>query len=91
MAINPNSDRDFIENVDITNPHHYPKFFSSVRFDIFRHIKNLKVEFKSPITVITGSNKVGKTTILQAIACSHYNFNKRDVVNGNFKRVKGGM
>lgn len=50
MTINPNSDRDYVDQVDIAIPHNYPKFFNAVRFDVFRHIKNLALEFKSPIT-----------------------------------------
>ena len=76
MAINPNSDRDYINSYCLKSPqdqvHMYPQFFRGIEFDTFRHIHNLKVEFSNPITVISGSNKSGKTSILLAIACSHY-------------------
>ena len=64
----------------------YPHFFCGVKFELFRHIQDLEVQFYSPITVISGSNKSGKTSILLTIACSHYNFLKRDYSDGSFKR-----
>ena len=95
MAINPNSDKDYINSYCLKSPqdqvHMYPQFFRGIEFDTFRHIHNLKVEFSNPITVISGSNKSGKTSILLAIACSHYNFLKRDYSNGTFKRTTWGQ
>ena len=95
MAINPNSDRDYINSYCLKSPqdqvHMYSQFFRGIEFDTFRHIHNLKVEFSNPITVISGSNKSGKTSILLAIACSHYNFLKRDYSNGAFKRTTWGQ
>jgi predicted ATP-dependent endonuclease of OLD family len=41
-----------------------------------RGIKNIKIEFKYPITAIAGVNGVGKTTILQTIACLFHNNDK---------------
>ena len=94
MPINPNSDKDHVNGYS-ANPlenqvNMYPQFFSRIEFETFRHIQNLSVEFKNPITVISGSNKSGKTSILLAIACSHYNFHKKDYSNGNFKRTTWG-
>ena len=95
MAINPNSDRDYINGYCLKSLQDqvrmYPQLFSGIEFDTFRHIRDLKVEFNSPITVISGSNKSGKTSILLAIACSHYNFLKRDYSNGTFKRFTWGQ
>ena len=95
MTINPNSDKDYINSYCLKSPqdqvHMYPQFFRGIEFDTFRHIHNLKVEFSNPITVISGSNKSGKTSILLAIACSHYNFLKRDYSNGTFKRTTWGQ
>lgn len=89
-VINPNSDRDFINKVDISNQHNFPLFFQKIKFERFRHIENLSVEFKNPISIISGSNKSGKTTILLSIACSHYNFKRRIVANGNLERTRWG-
>lgn len=68
----------------------YPLFFNKLEFEKFRSITNLKIEFKSPISIITGNNRCGKTSILLAIACSHYNFQKRDFTNGKYVRNTWG-
>jgi len=88
--INPNEDRSAIARVDLTNPCIFPLFFSEVNFEKFRHINNLTVKFQSPISVITGTNRTGKTTILHTIACSHYNFSRRNIANGEMERVTWG-
>ena len=90
MSINPNSDRDFIDSCKIDDVHNYPSFFNQIKFDSFRHISNLEINFINPITVITGNNKAGKTTILLSIACSHYNFKRRNVANGSLERARWG-
>ena len=41
-----------------------------------RKIKNIRIEFNYPITVIAGRNGVGKTTIMQTIACLFHNNDK---------------
>lgn len=53
-------------------------FLNEVKINDFRHISGLKINFNHPLTVITGTNKVGKTSALLLIACSHYNFKKYD-------------
>lgn len=88
--INPNEDRSAIARMDLTAPNVFPLFFSEVNFEKFRHIENLTVTFQSPISVITGTNRTGKTTILHTIACSHYNFSRRNVANGEMERVTWG-
>ncbi len=94
MTINPNSDKDYINSYCLKSPqdqvHMYPQFFRGIEFDTFRHIHNLKVEFSNPITVISGNNKSGKTSILLAIACSHFNFQKKDYANNRLKRTTWG-
>ena len=84
--INPNSDKDFIDRLDLSNQHNFPKFLKSIEFMPFRHIPNLKVEFQHPISVITGTNRSGKSTILMSLACSHLNFKRKNVYNGNLER-----
>ena len=68
----------------------YPRFFNSIRFEQFRHINNVELKFVNPITVISGSNCSGKTSALMAIACSHYHFMRRNVVNGTWERTRWG-
>lgn len=54
------------------------EYLYRIEIDDFRHIQNLKVKFQHPITIISGSNKIGKTSILLLIACSHVHFKKFD-------------
>lgn len=84
--MNINSDIDYFESVDITKEKEFPLFLKNIKFEKFRHIPSLDIEFKNPISVISGTNRSGKTTILMAIACSHLNFLKRNPKNGNLER-----
>lgn len=56
----------------------FPQFVQKIEVKEFRHIKNLEITFDHPITVISGTNKIGKTSILILLACSHYHFLKVD-------------
>lgn len=84
--INPNSDNDFLENLDITQEKNFPQFLTKIRLNPFRHIADLTINFQHPITVISGTNRSGKSTILMALACSHFEFKKRNVHNGKLER-----
>ena len=84
--MNPNKDRDKLDNLDLTNKHNFPKFLKTIEFKPFRHIKDLQVDFNHPITAISGTNRSGKSTILMALACSHTNFQKRNPTNGKLER-----
>lgn len=53
-------------------------YLNKIEIDEFRHIKGLRISFDHPVTVITGNNKIGKTSILLIIACSHVEFKKYD-------------
>ena len=94
LSLNPNSERDWIKQFpslnDTEKARRYPLFFCGITFDVFRHMKNIEMEFISPITVISGSNRSGKTTALMAIACSHHNFQRRSVSNGDLERNTWG-
>lgn len=83
---NPNKDKDKLDSMDIENENNFPFFLKKIRLNPFRHINNLTIEFRHPISVISGINKSGKSTILMAIACSHYEFKKRNPQNGNLDR-----
>lgn len=94
MDINPNSERDWIKAFPYLDPKEqskrYPLFFQRIHFEVFRHMRNLDLVFSSPISVISGTNKSGKTTALIAIACSHYNFQRRRQSSGNLERNTWG-
>ncbi|MFA5375523.1 MAG: AAA family ATPase [Dehalococcoidia bacterium] len=71
--------------LDTNNVRHFDNVGNSFRYfltDIevvqFRHLTNLPIPFDHPITVITGPNKIGKTSVLLLIACSYENFLKMD-------------
>ncbi len=84
--MNVNSDKHFISSVDIANPETFPVFLKTLEFELFRHIPKLNLKFNSPITVISGTNRSGKSTILMALACSHLDFKKRNPKNGKLER-----
>ena len=56
----------------------FTNFLRVLKVNEFRHIQDLELEFEHPITVISGTNKVGKTSLLLLIACSFENFRKVD-------------
>jgi len=56
----------------------FQKFINKIEISKFRHIENLEIDFTHPVTILSGTNKVGKTSILLLIACSHENFRKLD-------------
>ena len=91
MPLNPNSARQEIDSY-ITKPDDekigmYPQFFNMVKLERFRHIRNLELRFQHPISIISGSNCSGKTSVLMAIACSHYYFDRKNVANGTWGRA----
>lgn len=53
-------------------------FLNAIEIDSFRHINSLRVDFIHPVTVISGTNKIGKTSVLLLIAGSHNHFKKID-------------
>lgn len=91
MPLNPNSARNevdsFLIKSDDDKARMYPQFFNMVKLQQFRHISNLELRFVHPISIISGSNRSGKTSVLMTIACSHYNFDRKDVANGTWGRA----
>lgn len=81
-----NSNKTYFKEVDISKEKEFPIFLKHLEFQPFRHITNLSVEFKKPISVISGTNRSGKSTILMALACSHFDFKKRNPKNGKLER-----
>lgn len=71
-----------LENYDPTtfaNPNNSFRYFlNRIIISDFRHIHNLDLSLDHPVTVISGTNKIGKTSMLLLIACSHENFQKYD-------------
>lgn len=53
-------------------------FVSKLQVVLFRHIANLTIDFTHPVSVISGTNKIGKTGLLILLACSHEKFMKVD-------------
>lgn len=94
FIVNPNKDHNIVDSymskTDSQKIKMYPQFFLGIKFDEFRHIKNVNLDFIHPITVLSGSNKSGKTSVLLSIACSHYNFQRRNVNNGILERNTWG-
>ncbi|SHK26948.1 AAA domain-containing protein, putative AbiEii toxin, Type IV TA system [Reichenbachiella agariperforans] len=60
------------------NQNSYRYFLNKVKINNFRHIDELEFSMDHAVTVISGTNKIGKTSILLLIACSHENFMKYD-------------
>lgn len=56
----------------------FVNFVNKIQIDDFRNIKELSITFEHPITILTGANKIGKTSVLLLLACSHYNFMRYD-------------
>ena len=48
-----------------------PQFLESVQVNHLRGIRDLKVKFSYPVTVIAGPNGCGKSTVLFACACAY--------------------
>lgn len=92
--MNPNSDKDRVyaySSLTIADKERrYPLFFEGLKFVKFRHISNMDLPFKTPVTIISGSNKCGKTSSLLAIACSHFNFKTRNRTSGVPERTRWG-
>lgn len=84
--INPNASKNLVFSSDLSDEKCYPRFIDGIQFSDFRHIKHLTLSFRTPVSVISGANKSGKTTVLLSIACSHFEFNKRDYTNGKASR-----
>lgn len=84
--ISPNSDKQYVNSINLNNSKVFPKFLKNLTFDKFRHITNLTINFQHPISIISGTNRSGKSTILMALACSHYYFLKRNPHNGILER-----
>lgn len=63
-------------------------FITRLEIERFRHILNLEIDFTHPVTVIAGTNTVGKTSVLLLLACSHREFIRADATkpSTNYRR-----
>ena len=50
---------------------HMPHFLTAIEVDGLRGLRNLRVVFDYPVSVIAGGNATGKTTVLFAAACAY--------------------
>ena len=94
VNINPNKRRNRVENYstlsEVKQKEMYPEYLSNLKIYNFRHLRNVEIPFLSPITVISGSNKTGKSSILLSIGCSHFNFFTRSATSGKYERTRWG-
>jgi len=56
----------------------FRSFTRELKVNAFRHIRDLTLTFEHPVTVIAGTNTIGKTSLLLLLACSHEQFMKLD-------------
>jgi predicted ATPase len=56
----------------------YKHFLSQLKIHSFRKLNDVDITFDHPVTVIAGTNTVGKTSILILLACSYEKFLKHD-------------
>lgn len=56
----------------------FKNFVSQLTINRFRKLHDVEINFDHPVTVISGTNTVGKTSILLLLACSHEEFRKYD-------------
>ncbi|HEY8270260.1 MAG TPA: AAA family ATPase [Pseudobdellovibrionaceae bacterium] len=56
----------------------FKEFVSEIKIKRFRHIADLTLTFEHPVTIISGTNTIGKTSILLLLACSFERFLKID-------------
>lgn len=56
----------------------FKNYLSYLKIENFRKLCGVEVNFDHPVTIIAGTNTVGKTSILILLACSHEKFMKHD-------------
>lgn len=56
----------------------YRDYLYRIKINRFRHVEDLDLSFDSPVTIISGENKIGKTSVLLLISCSYDNFRHID-------------
>ncbi|TQM92404.1 AAA family ATPase [Roseinatronobacter monicus] len=56
----------------------FKHFALELKVHRFRHLTDIILAFDHPVTVLAGTNKIGKTSILLLLACSHEKFMRLD-------------
>lgn len=56
----------------------FKHFTLELTVDCFRHLRDVNLSFVHPVTVLAGTNKIGKTSLLLLLACSHEKFMRLD-------------
>lgn len=56
----------------------FRNYLNQLKVNKFRHIEDFDCTFEHPVSVIAGTNKVGKTSLLLLMACSHERFMRLD-------------
>jgi predicted ATPase len=70
---------DAYDVASFNNPQNSFKHFAlELKVDRFRHLKDVILPFDHPVTVLSGTNKIGKTSLLLLLACSHEKFMRLD-------------
>ncbi|MEQ8334200.1 AAA family ATPase [Nisaea sp.] len=56
----------------------FKHFTLELKVERFRHLSDVVLPFDHPVTVLAGTNKIGKTSLLLLLACSHETFMRLD-------------
>ncbi len=84
--MNPNQTRDLLNNWNLGDATFFPLFINAIDIKKFRKISDLKMSFKHPVTILSGTNKIWKTSIMALLWCSHELFYMRDPSSWEFVR-----
>ena len=84
--MNPISTRKQLKEIDLTQQNNFPLFIHELSVKKFREIKDLTIRLNHPVSVLSGTNKIGKTSLLSMLACSHVEFQMRSNTTGIFER-----
>ncbi len=94
ICFNPNRDKSEVDEFAAATyeekQKQYLDFFHKIKITSFRQLHNVEIVFNSPVAVITGSNRTGKSSIMQAIGCSHFMFMTRNPLTGEYERSQWG-
>jgi len=61
----------------------FAHYLNKIKVNNFRHLSGFEMEFNHPVTIISGTNRIGKTSLLLIVACSHENFLRYDATKPN--------
>src|SRR6056297_691421 len=61
-----------------TSQNSFTHFALELKVERFRHLSEVMLPLNHPVTVLAGTNKIGKTSLLLLLACSHEKFMRLD-------------